>query len=78
MTGTLQRIELMNDTPMRLNFFYLWSTYNKEWLQIKYFSAEQKLIFTCDVSGKVCEEIGSGEKELSYMAQHVSFDFYKS
>lgn len=58
--------------------FNLWSTYKKECLQIRYISAEQKLVFTCGVSGKVCEKIDCGEKELSYMAQYVSFDFCKS
>lgn len=57
-------------------FLYeIWCTFNKNQVQIKYMSSQNDIKLICSVDGKVCEAIRSGEKELQYMAQYVSFKF---
>ena len=55
--------------------YHLWNTYRKKEVCINYNSASGRFIFSCSVAGSVCERIGRGGKELSHMAQFVSFDY---
>ena len=54
--------------------YHLWNTYRKKEVCIIYYSASGQFIFSCSVEGSVCERIGR-DKELSYMAQFVSYDY---
>ena len=55
--------------------YHLWNTYEKKKACIKYYSANGRFVFSCSVEGTVCERIGRGDKELSYMAQFVSYNY---
>lgn len=55
--------------------YHLWNTYRKKEVCIKYYSANGRFVFLCSVEGTVCERIGRGDKELSYMAQFVSYNY---
>lgn len=55
--------------------YHLWNTYRKKEVCINYYSASGRFIFSCSVAGSVCERIGREDKELSHMAQFVSFDY---
>lgn len=54
--------------------YHLWCTYREQKVCINYHSANGRFVFSCSVEGSVCERIGE-DKELSYMAQFVSFDY---
>lgn len=54
--------------------YHLWNTYRKKEVCIKYYSANGRFVFSCSVEGSVCERIGE-DKELSYMAQFVSYNY---
>lgn len=73
--GALRKDEqIMRHIHASQFLYHLWDTYRKEEVHINYYSAIGQLIFSCSVDGAVCERIGR-DKELSYMAQFVSFDY---
>ena len=54
--------------------YHLWCAYKEQKVCINYYSKNGRFVFSCSVEGSVCERVGT-DKELSYMAQFVSFDY---
>jgi len=56
-------------------FLYnLWWYTDKEKLNVKYIDKEGKVRLISSTTSDVCEQIGKGEKELSFMAEKVIFE----
>lgn len=66
--------EIMRHIHASQFLYHLWNAYEKNKVCINYYLANGQFVFSCSVEGSVCEKIGR-DKELSYMAQFVSFDY---
>ena len=56
-------------------FLYnLWWYTDKKNLKVEYKDSKGKTRLTAKTTSEICERIGKGEKELSFMAENVDFD----
>ena len=58
----------------RYILYNLWWYTDKEKLNVKYIDKEGKVRLISSTTSDVCEQIGKGEKELSFMAEKVIFE----
>ncbi|MBN2878217.1 MAG: hypothetical protein JXN65_01180 [Clostridia bacterium] len=68
-----------NDTDKKrrihsTQFLYeVWRVYNKAKLEVKYSTVQDGVCFISSIDSNVCKKIGNGEKEISYLAEHLNF-----
>jgi len=55
-------------------FLYeVWQLYGKPRVEVKYSTVQNRECFISSVDSSVCEKIGRGEKEITYLAEHFNF-----
>lgn len=53
--------------------YEVWQLYDKPRVEVKYSTLQNRECFISSVDASVCEKIGRGDEQISYLAEHISF-----